>query len=192
MCGPSSSGKTSILDKIVRRSDKLFKGSSDKKIILFYNSDQRIYNRWQEDGLIAHKQKGVPSLSSFLELVNIYCEKQGCIAIFDDLGSDIKSNIAFFRELFQIHSHHSNISVFLVLHNLFTPGIRDLSLNCHRFVLTFNPRDSLSISTLARQCFPHTKGFLPSVYKTIGETKFGYLVLDFCQNTPQDLRGELF
>ena len=188
--GPSSSGKTTLLNKIIRVSDKLIKGQTGKKVILFYLSEQKLYDQWEEDGLLTFKHKGIPTSTEFLEIIDLYCGKQGGICIFDDLDSEIKKNISFFRELMLVHSHHKNLSVFLILHNLFTQGTRDLSLNCHRFIITHNPRDALSVSTLARQCFPNSRGFLPSVYKKIGEKKFGYLLLDFGQNTPQDLRGE--
>ena len=178
-----------MLDKIIRKSDRLLTGGKNKKIILFYSTDQTIYDRWEGDGILAYKEKGVPSTSKFLDLVNLYCGKEGGIVIFDDLSSQVKNNISFFRDLFMIHSHHQNLSVFLTLHNIFTAGTRDLSLNCHRFIVTHNPRDILGIATLARQCFSGTKNFLPSVYKHIGKKKFAYLVLDFSQNTSDELRG---
>ena len=159
-----------------------------KSVILFYLSDQEIYREWERSGVLSFKSRGVPDLETFKETISIY-GKEGAIVIFDDLGSDLKQNAKFFKELFLVLSHHMKLNVFLVLHNIFPDGLRDLSLNAHRFIITHNPRDALSISTLARQCFPGSKDFLPIVYKFIGEREFGYLILDFHQTTNPALRG---
>jgi hypothetical protein len=139
---------------------------------------------------LAFRAKGVPDIDTFIETVNFY-GKSGAIVIFDDLGAEIKANSKFFRELFLVLTHHMNLNVFLILHNIFPEGLRELSLNTHRFLITYNPRDSLGISTLGRQCYPGSKNFLTSVYKHVGKTKYGYLVLDFHQETNPVLRGML-
>ena len=181
-------GKTSRLDDIIRNKNVLIKNGEKKTNILFFLSEQEIYKKWERDGLLAYKSQGVPDLESFKETISIY-GKEGANVIFDDLGAEIKINIKFFRELFLVLSHHLNLNVFLILHSIFPEGLRELSLNTHRFIITHNPRDSLSISTLSRQSFPGSKNFLPSVYKFIGEMEFGYLVLDFHHQTNQALRG---
>ena len=191
VCGPSFSGKTSLVDKIIRRKNILIKEGEKKKIILYYLSDQEIYKRWEDDKLLAFKAKGVPDTDSFIETINFH-GKSGAIVIFDDLGADIKKNSKFFRELFPVMTHHMKLNVFLILHNIFPEGLRELSLNTHRFVITHNPRDALGIATLGRQCYPGSKNFLTSVYKFIGKTKYGYLVLDFHQETNPVLRGMLY
>ena len=186
--GPSFSGKTTLIDKIIRKKNILIKDGQNMKVILYYLSDQKIYQKWEDDNLLVFKAKGVPDSDSFIETVNFY-GKSGAIVIFDDLGADIKSHSKFFRELFLVFTHHMKLNVFLILHNIFPQGLRELSLNSHRFLITYNPRDSLGISALSRQCFPGTKNFLASVYKEIGKMKYGYLVLDFHQETNPVLRG---
>lgn len=176
------------MDKIIRNKDVLIKGGPKKTVILFYLSEQKIYRDWERRGLLSFKREGVPDIDSFKDTIEFY-GKDGAIVVFDDLGSEIKQNAKFFRELFLVMSHHLNLNVFLILHNIFPEGLRELSLNAHRFIITYNPRDSLAISTLGRQCFPGSKNFLPSVYKFIGEREFGYLVLDFHNQTNPALRG---
>lgn len=184
------SGKTTIVDKVIRNKHELIKNGDVKPVILYFLSEQEIYSKWERDGLLAFKSRGVPDIETFKDTIDFY-GKDGAIVIFDDLGSEIRQNAKFFRELFLVLSHHMKLNVFVILHNIFPEGLRELSLNTHRFIITHNPRDSLSLATLSRQCFPGSKKFLPNVYKFIGETEFGYLVLDFHQQTNPALRGKI-
>lgn len=188
LSGPSESGKTSLLDKILRNKNKLFKEGANKRFILYYLSEQPIYEKWAKDGLITYKSKGTPSIEDFLETIKFYAPS-GAIIFFDDLAGEIKTNLRFYREVWLVHSHHLKLCSFLILHNIFTPGLRELSLNSHKFILMHNPRDSLSISTLSKQSFPGKKNFLPSIYKKLAERPYSYLCLNFHQNTPPILRG---
>ena len=77
------------------------------------------------------------------------------LVVLDDLMSQC-SNDQRVADLFTRGSHHRGISVVYLTQNLFPPGklSRTISLNCHYFVIFRNPRDSLGISTLAKQMFP--------------------------------------
>lgn len=188
LAGPSFSGKSTILDKILRNKDTLFKRGIEKKVILFYLSEQPIYQAWERDNLLAYKSQGTPSIAKFLEIIKFHAPSGG-ILFFDDLAGEVVKHMKFYRELFLVHTHHLNLCSFLILHNIFTPGLRELSLNAHRIILTYNPRDSLGITNLSRQSFPGTKNFLPAIYKKLGELPYSYLSLNFHQNIPPILRG---
>ena len=191
LAGPSFSGKTSLIDKIIRNKSCLIKEGGQMAVILYYLSDQKIYNDWERDGVLSYKAQGVPDKDSFLETLSIYGGISGTIVIFDDLGPEIKANLKFFREVFLVMSHHYKLSTFLLLHNIFPEGLREISLNTHRFIVTHNPRDSLAISNLSRQSFRGSKNFLPAVYEFIGGRQYGYLVLDFHKETNPALRGSI-
>ena len=86
-------------------------------------------------------------------------------------------------------SHHFKLSIFLVVHNLFEKGLRKISLNTSRFIITANLRDQSQINYLSRQAFPGSRNFLSAVYNHIlTNTPYGYLVLDFSQNRSKFLR----
>ena len=89
ICGPSGSGKSSLLSKIVNNSNKLFLGKQ-RKILLYYLEDQNIYDEWKNRNLILHSQKGLPDLDSLKQITDIY-KSDGLILIIDDLGQYIKS-----------------------------------------------------------------------------------------------------
>lgn len=167
-----------LMDKILRRRRDLLT-SGETNVILFYISDQQIYRQWEADGVIAYKHQGIPSIKEFEELVKIYGSNSGTVVIFDDVQGEIKSNIGFFNRLFLVLTHHMQLATFLILHNIFANGLRDLSINSHKIIITYNPRDSLGISILGRQSFPGSRGYIPAVYKYIGSKPYGYLVLNF-------------
>ena len=77
------------------------------------------------------------------------------LIVLDDLMSQC-SNDQRVADLFTRGSHHRGISVLYLTQNLFPPGklSRTISLNSHYLVIFRNLRDSLGISTLAKQMFP--------------------------------------
>ena len=188
LSGPSSSGKTVLLTKILENQRALF-GGDKIQTILFYSIWQPIYDQWLSSGLIAYTYKGIPTLEDFKSLCIYYTLENGVSVIFDDLGSLIPKNLIFFEEIFVVLSHHLRISVLLILHNLYEKGLRKISLNSNRIILTNNSRDTSQITFFARQSFPGTKNFLPAVFKYIcNSSSYGHLVLDFCQGKDKYLR----
>ena len=58
--------------------------------------------------------------------------------------------------------YHQGITVMYLTQNLFPPGnFNSFSFNSHYMIVFKTPRDSLDISTLARQMYTHTTNFLP-------------------------------
>ena len=74
--------------------------------------------------------------------------------------------------------------------NLFPPGklSRTISLNSHYMIVFKNPRDSLGISTSARQMYPHNTNFLLQSFQDATKKPYGYLLLDLHQLTPANMR----
>ena len=98
IAGPSNSGKTTLLTKILIHKNQLFT-SQNLKTILFFNQEQEIYKSWRDSGFINHSQQGIPSLSEFQDTTKFYSEGNGAIIIFDDLGSEISNNLHFFEHI---------------------------------------------------------------------------------------------
>jgi len=69
-------------------------------------------------------------------------------------------------DLFTKGSHHKNLSVILILQNLFHQerGQRDISLNANYIVIFKNPRDCAQIRHLARQVYPDDPKFVEETY----------------------------
>jgi hypothetical protein len=111
------------------------------------------------------------------------------LLILDDL-MDEAGDAREVSELFTRGSHHRNLSVIMLVQNVFHQGkiMRTVSLNSHYMVLFKNPRDAGQIRALASQLFPGKSKFLVDAYKQATQKAHGYLLLDFKQNTLEKYR----
>ena len=84
-----------------------------------------------------------------------------CLVIVDDLMPQCCQNQSM-SDMFTKGSHHKGVSVMYLTQNLFPPGkqSRTITLNSHYMIVFKNPRDSLGISTLARQMYPNNTKYL--------------------------------
>ena len=109
--------------------------------------------------------------------------------ILDDLMTEIKSNQNV-THLFTKGSHHKNLSVIVLLQNLFQQGpeSRTISLNSHYLVVFKNPRDASSITHLAKQMYPGNIRFMQEAYRDATIEPYGYLFIDLKPDTDERLR----
>ena len=183
IAGPTQSGKTIFIRKLLK-APHLFITPAPEKIIWGYG----VKNEKQMEEIEAGSRlpvefvEGTPDLTQF-------SPNQNNLLILDDLMNDVGKNKAI-ADLFTKGCHHKNISVILVLQNLFHKAseMRDIHTSCNYMVIFKNPRDSAQISYLERQCFPFWKGYLVQSYHHACTRPFGYLVLDLKQSTPSDRR----
>ena len=103
--------------------------------------------------------------------------------ILDDLLTDVYSKQVC--EQFTRSSHHRNISVILIIQNLFHKGrfCRDISLNSHYIVALKNVRDKKQFMYLANQVYPEDSLGLYNAYLNATQEAFGYLIQDLTQST---------
>ena len=80
--------------------------------------------------------------------------------------------------------------VILITQNFFhqAPHCRDISLNAKYLVALKNVRDRTQFSYLARQVLPEASASLCAAYKEATRNAYGYLILDFAQDTDDRLR----
>lgn len=174
--GPTGSGKTVMMRRLIERSGEICTNPPEE-IIYCYGSWQSAFesmpNVTFHEGLIDFK--ALPSDGKHRWL------------IIDDLMSESSGNREV-EDAFTKHSHHKNITVFLLVQNFFNKGFRTVTLNAHYLFLFKNPRDASQIGFLARQLFPDNPKFLIESYKDATSTPHSYLTLDLKQNTPDDFR----
>lgn len=178
IAGPTQSGKTHFTFDLIENLKDMVEPKPEK-VIWFYGEYQE-------------KFKFLPSfvelregLESMYQLENL--ERK--LIIIDDLMQEA-GNAEDVCNLFTKGSHHRNMSVILIVQNLFHQGkiMRTISLNTHYMILFKNPRDSGQIRFLAGQLFPGKTKFLVDAYKQATSRPHGYLLLDFTQGTSDDRR----
>ena len=111
------------------------------------------------------------------------------LCIFDDLMNEVTSN-ATISKLFTRGRSHLGCSLVLMLQNIFPQRIhnRTISINAQYQAPFRNPRDSLQITSLARQLCPlNSKSFL-EIYKRASHRAYGYLLCCFTQSCPDEIR----
>lgn len=170
--GPSGSGKTSLVKSII---DKNVIQPRPTRILWLYAEDQPLYHGMKNVEFV----QGIPD-----DLGTRFEKRQNNLVILDDLMTQCHSDERLTR-LFSVGSHHRNLSVIFIIHNLFHYGkeMRTVSLNSHYIILFKNPRDRLQISTLARQMYPGQSQFLIEAFQNATQEAYGYLLIDLKPTT---------
>ncbi len=181
LAGPSQSGKTTFILKLLRHRHLLF-DIPLKRVYWYYGVYQpEVHQRLQAESETV-LQEGLPA--SF-DQVQPYS-----LIVLDDLMREIKSAKDSVTNLFTRIAHHKNCFVILVTQNLFQGGVdsRTQHLNAQYLVLFKNPRDSLQVRILNTQMFPGKKNYLTSVFEDATSRPHGYLLIDNHQETSDQIR----
>ena len=111
------------------------------------------------------------------------------LVVIDDLMHEL-SNDQRMTNLFIKGCHHRNLSVILILQNIFhrEKELRDMSLNSHYLAVFKSPRDSSEFNHLARQMFPSHVKYLQEALEDATKRPYGYLFCDLKPETPIDFR----
>ena len=180
--GPMGSGKT-VFSKRLFTSQGIIDPPPDN-IIWCYGEYQDAYH---------HMASLVPEIL-FVEgipdnLLQSLDRTQRNIIVIDDLMSESGNNKKV-SELFTKGSHHRNLSVILILQNLFyrVKEMCTISLNSHYMVLFKNPRDASQINHLARQMHPNKSKFMVEAYRDATLNPYAYLFVDLKPTTSEEMR----
>ena len=163
--GPSQAGKTTFVERLI-----------EDKEILFHPVPKRIL--WCGDNPKTKYEniKGLPKISMILPYDSI---------VIDDLfleASESKEISALFTK----YTHHLPCGVIFLTQNLFyqSKQHRNRALNTHYLVLFKNPRDNTAIQVIGKQMRIPAK----EIYMDATQEPHSYLLIDFHQNTPDDIR----
>lgn len=155
-----------------------------ENIVWCYGEFQPIYSELSKS--IPHLKfiEGFPE-----DLDNFIDKNKRNLIILDDLMSEVGNNKRL-SALFTKGSHHKNLSVILILQNLFhqSKEMRTISLNSHYLVIFRNPRDKSQINHLAKQMFPGNIKFLQQSFNDATSKPYGYLLIDLKPDSPDEIR----
>ena len=176
-------GKTKWVQKLLMGKEQTIKGSPEN-IIWCYGEYQPIYSELSTHFPHLKFIEGFPS-----EINDIIDPSKRNLIILDDLMSEI-GNDKRVTALFTKGSHHKNLSVILILQNLFhqSKEMRTISLNSHYLVIFRNPRDKSQINHLAKQMYPGNIKFMQQSYDDATSKPYGYLLVDLKPETPDEIR----
>ena len=186
LAGPTGSGKSTMASRIVSNRAILFK-NPPKNAFIIYANRQPIWDHLLKTGLVTKIFNELPSFENLKKLLYPYKDSSGCLLVLDDcLGDLSKVVLRIFTEL----SHHLKVTCLLLSQNLFYQDkiYRSLSLNCQILIVFKSPRDMTQIATLSRQMHPTTPNFLIQSFIDATKNGYGYMVINYHQQTPDILR----
>lgn len=175
LAGPSMSGKSTFLKKLLHFRNSMFNVKFQKIIWCYAENNAKP----DISGVIFHKGM----LKDYSNEKN-----ERTLIILDDLMSDAYNTTI--SELFTKGSHHRNTSIILVTQNLFhrSAQSRNISLNAQYIILLKNPRDKQQFSHLAYQIYPENSRELVRVYNQVMLTAHAYFIIDLTQSCNELLR----
>lgn len=187
LCGPSQSGKTYWLYKLLKHVDAMITPVIDK-VVFLYSTYQSLYDEIREEikkndrpieVVFIDCSKGIPTISDIQKN-----KHQNTLVILDDLmtiAASSKENTTRLDNLSCRDAHHSNMSVIFVCQNLnYGNGkLRTARVNSQYIVCFKNLADRRNMRTLAenKQISPQ---LFNTVLKDIDNDPHGYLLFDNC------------
>ena len=186
VAGQSSSGKTFLVNEILKHKHALFT-EPPERTFMFYQEWQPIYDAMLDNKCVHEFHQGMPSIEELRNMILPF-KKTGSCCIFDDSIHNIQNEIS---KLFSTYSHHLNCSVFFITQNLFLQNkeYRTMSLNANYCIIMGGIRSMSQVNTFARQISPYKTSYIVEGFRHATKNKpYSYLLLDFKQTTPDHLR----
>ena len=174
----SGIGKTTYLLDLIKYRDQMF-DKPPQRIIYSYRIDQPKFRQY--DDIVEFVKESDYQLDP----------EQRSLLILDDQSMSPSIDIA---EMFCVTSHHKNVSIFFVTHNLFhnDPKYRTAGLNTQYFILFKSPRGEGQVATLARQlhgCNKNRQRALRNAYgDCVMRRAYGHLLIDLSPQCPDSIR----
>ena len=181
--GPSKCGKTSLVSDLLENNETMMT-PTHQKIIYCYSQFQPLFDYLDTKIKNIEFVKGLPNLD----------EISNCLLVLDDLAQDCIDNKDKVH-LFTVGSHHRNISVVLLTHNIFENGkyMRTISLYCSYLVVFNNLRDKKQIKYLGAQLFPgEIKYFEEILQDVFRKQEHRFLIIDLLPTTLNEFRLRTF
>ena len=184
VAGPSQSGKSTFLLKMIRWKNELFRKPIHRVLWAYGQYQPHFHSLLQREGIQLHA--GIPEV----------CDLQPYdLLILDDLLGPSETNTDM-TTMFTQTAHHLPCFIVFVTQNIFPRGkeARTRSLNTHYFVLFKNPRDKSQIQILGRQMYPKKSKVMTAIYEDATKRPHGYLFIDLTQECPEEcrLRTDIF
>ena len=188
LCGPSQSGKSYLIEQIIKHHKTLIQPNIDKLIYLYtvdkYDSiKQYIRDNEHISTLKTYEfidcNKGIPSMETIKEKLG-----KNTLLVLDDLmvvATSNATNLKNINNLASRDSHHSNTSVIFVCQNLnFGSGkLRNCRVNSQYHIMCNSLTDTRDVEMVAANkkiC----QNKLRKILEDVGKKQYGYVLFDGC------------
>ena len=182
VAGPTTSGKSWFLSKIIEHRSTIYNSSFDR---IIYFSPHCLSGG--QDEYIRNLRQFFPDLELSANLpnvdeLNIVADDSHKLFLIDDFMQPFNNSSLAFR-LLTIDSHHLKITVIVTTHNLFGASKyqKTFSRNYSEMVILANRGDKLSLRTLGSQMFPDSPRILLRAMSWVedhSDEKPKYILLD--------------
>ena len=184
--GAPLSGKTTFVRRLLKERRRLIDGEIGE-VIWFYGQETDHIRKTEKElnSLPISFVKGLPE--SFDEYIER--GRENLLFVIDDLMQSAGGSPAV-TELFCNKLQHAQVSVILLLQNLFYHGKERTTLvRCAQYLVIFkNPLDKSIPFYLAQKLMPQKKSLFMALFESATSKAHGYLFCDGKQDTPERAR----
>lgn len=175
VAGPSQSGKSSLVEKIIKLRNEIFNEPITQVI-------------WYCSFMPTNKIDGVTYLVGLPNDIHDRISPN-CLVVLDDLMHEL-SNSQMLTSLMTKAVHHLPMTLIYITQNIFqkSSDTKTRRLNTNYLVIFKNPQDKTQIDFLGRQMYPQDKNFLSMAYEDSTKFPYSYLLIDSNQVTPDEVR----
>jgi len=173
--GPTGSGKTQFVVRLIDSADVLIE-TTPRKIVYYFAEYQPLFEHYEDRMEFCHRMPKADAIDRLTDTLVVY----------DELMDEADERMT---TLFMRGSHHRNVSVIFMVQNFFNKNrhMRTISLNVQYIVLFKNPRDSSQFIHLAKQLYPHNSPFAHEAYVDATKRPYSYILLDLRSDQDDDL-----
>ena len=179
--GPSQSGKTTVLRKILENHKETICGINKNiiKVVWCYGKWQKYYDQ----SLTGVEFKYINDMPNEEDV------KGYDIIVLDDLMHRIDKS-PYISILFTAGTHHDKQSVVVLTQNYYQKGevCNTLRKNAHYVILFKDPGDTSQVRTMSWRMFPENPKYLIAAYRIATSKPHGYLLIDRSQGTDDNFR----
>lgn len=175
LVGPSGCGKTQLIFEMLTK--EVFVPQFDK-IFYFYQYDQYVYKQH------LHNIEYINGVD--FDMIKSLPRGKKYLLVFDDSCEEICRSKEF--QMIATAGRHKGLNVIYIKHNLFhkSPLGRDIELQLTHIILFKNPRDVQQVKVLGKQLGLGNE--LDVWYKDATSKPYGFLLIDLCPKTNENLR----
>ena len=175
IAGPSQSGKSTLVERIVSLRNEMFSKPISK--VFWYCS------------FPPHKK--IDGVTYLVGLPNDINDRivPDCLVIVDDFMQEL-SNSSMLTSVMTKAVHHLPMTLIFITQNIFQKSneTKTRRLNTNYLIIFKSPQDKTQVDYIGRQMFPQDKNFLKLAYDDATKHPYSYLMIDSNQDTPDEIR----